>query len=148
MSRKLNFELVPDGCWHSNLRYILPKGYWEKIKQISRKNANGKCKVCGKTTKFLDTHERWFFNEETKTQQLVDIVAVCKDCHSVMHIGFTSLKGNLERAENHYMKVNNCSYAEYKKELNLATINHARQNKVENWLLDISFLEKFLNEGK
>ena len=148
MEKKLNFELVPDGCWHSNLRYVLPKTHWDLIKKIAREKAGGKCQICGKKVKVLDTHERWAYNEETKTQRLTEIVAVCKDCHSVIHIGFTSLKGNLERAENHYMKVNNCSYVEYKKDLALATEAHKRLNKIPDWFLDVSYLEEFLNYKK
>ena len=30
---KLNFELVPDSCWYSNLRSQLPKEVWDRIRK-------------------------------------------------------------------------------------------------------------------
>ena len=34
--RKLNIELVPDGCWYSNLRSALPPKLWEIIKKDAK----------------------------------------------------------------------------------------------------------------
>ncbi len=144
MTYKLTFELVPDGCWYSNLRAILKPSQWNLIKKLSKQNAGGKCAICGKKTDRLETHERWFYDTETGTQKLVDIISVCKDCHSVIHIGRTQLLGNEERAEKHFMKVNGCSYADYRAELGKANDLHRELNKVSEWLLDISYLNEFL----
>ena len=38
------------------------------------------------------------------------------------------------------MKVNGCTYAEYRKALGEANADHARRNKVPEWKLDISVL--------
>ena len=97
MEYKLNFELVPDGCWYSNLRSILSKAQWEFIRNEARERAGGRCMVCGKKSSSLEAHERWSYDEKNGIQKLEDVVAVCKDCHSVMHIGHTQLKkGNIE----------------------------------------------------
>lgn len=146
MERKLKIELVPDSCWCSNLRSILSKKQWDFIKKDAKQRANGKCSICGKPSTSLDAHEDWEYNEETNTQILKDVKAICKDCHSVIHIGFTSLKGNLERAEKHYQKVNGCTYAEFIKDLGDANIDHQRRNKVNEWKLDLSWLERFIND--
>jgi hypothetical protein len=42
------------------------------------------------------------------------------------------------------MKVNNCTYAEYRKALGEATEAHRRRNQVDEWQLDISKLKDFL----
>ena len=47
---KLNFELVPDGCWYSNLRSILSKRQWDFLKSEAKERAGGKCMICGKKT--------------------------------------------------------------------------------------------------
>ena len=143
MGYKLNFELVPDGCWYSNLRSILSKAQWDYIKSEAKESSGGCCAICGKKTTKLDAHERWSYDEKNAIQKLEGVIAVCKDCHSVIHIGFTQLKGDEERAEKHFMKVNDCSYAEYRKALGKANEIHQRRNKIPEWKLDLSYLKKY-----
>ncbi len=144
--KKLNFELVPDGCWKYNLRNILSKVQWDFLKKEAKERANGKCMICGAKTTRLEAHERWSYNEKEGISKLEDIVAICKDCHSVIHVNRTYLKGDIERAENHYMKVNKCSYVEYRKDVGLANEIHQRLNQVSEWKLDISYLKKYVTE--
>ncbi len=147
--KKLEFELVPDGCWGFNLRTILSKSQWDFLKGEAKEKAQGKCMICGVKTARLEAHEKWSYNEQTATQKLEDVVAVCKDCHSVIHIGRTQLKGDEQRAERHYMKVNNCSYAEYRKELGKANEIHKRRNQIPEWKLDLTYLKKYVpKEGE
>ncbi len=146
MQEKLTFELVPDGCWYSNLRTILSKAQWDYIKADAKKRAGGKCAICGRVTPRLEAHEKWSYNEKTQTQILDDVIAVCKDCHSVIHINRTELKGNIERAENHYMKVNGTTYAEYRSALGKANTRHRLLNEISEWRLDITWLKRFIEE--
>lgn len=145
-TRKLNFEILPDGCWGSNLRTILSKKQWDFIKKDAKIRAQGKCVICGKKTDKFDAHERWVFDEENGVQILQDVIAICKDCHSTIHIGRTQLLGNVERAENHYIKVNGCSYAEMRADLGKANEEHKRRNLVSEWKLDISWLKRFVED--
>lgn len=146
MGYKLDFELVPDGCWYSNLRSILSKKQWDFLKAYAKKKSGGRCAVCGKKSASLHAHERWSYDEANAIQKLEDIVAVCPDCHSVMHIGRTQLKGNERRAEEHFMNVNKCSYAEYRKALGAANEAHVRRNGVAEWKLDLTFLQRIIND--
>ena len=146
MEDKLKFELVPDGCWYSNLRSILSKKQWDFLRADAKERSGGKCMICGKQTKYLDAHERWSYDEKSCVQKLEDIIAVCKDCHSVIHIGYTQLKGNEERAEKHFMKVNGCSYAEYRKALGLANEVHKRRNEISEWKLDLTYLKRYVKD--
>ena len=146
MGYKLDFELVPDGCWYSNLRSILSKKQWDFLRAEAKERSGGKCMICGKQTKYLDAHERWSYDEKSCVQKLEDIIAVCKDCHSVIHIGYTQLKGNEERAEKHFMKVNGCSYAEYRKALGLANEAHKRRNEISEWKLDLTYLKRYVKD--
>jgi hypothetical protein len=142
--RKLNFELVPDSCWYSNLRSILPAGGWDKIRKVAYARANGRCMICGETTSHLEAHEQWEYDEKNKVQRLHDIVAVCRSCHEVIHIGRTQLMGREKEASEHYMKVNGCTYAEYRKALGEANEEHRRRNEIGEWQLDITKLKDFL----
>lgn len=146
MKYKLDFELVPDSCWYSNLRTILSKKQWDFIKADAKERAEGKCMICGRKTDRLEAHERWSYDEENCVQKLEDIVSICKDCHNVIHIGRTQLKGDEERAEKHFMKVNNCSYAEYRQALGKANEEHKRRNLVPEWKLDLTYLKRYIND--
>lgn len=139
---KLNFELVPDSCWYSNLRSELPKEVWDKIRKKAYARAGEKCMVCGAPTTRLEAHEQWEYDDINGVQKLKNVVAVCKACHEVMHIGRTQLMGKEREASEHFMKVNGCTYAEYRKALGEANAVHRERSKRE-WLLDVSELPKF-----
>ena len=139
----LKIELVPDGCWYSNLRTVLTAKQWDYIKKTVKTRANGRCGICGAKTNRLEAHERWEYDEKKCVQKLKEVIAVCKDCHSVIHIGRTSLKGDVIRAEDHYMKVNGATYAEYRKALGEANARQEKLNRVSEWALDLSALKEF-----
>lgn len=143
MEYKLNFELVPDGCWYSNLRSELPKKLWDIVRKDAYAWANGKCMICGRPAKRLEAHERWSYDEKTATQKLEDVIAVCHTCHSVIHIGRTQLTGEEDKAIEQFMRVNKCSYADYRKALGEANARHRKLNEIPAWNLDISWLERF-----
>lgn len=140
---KLNFELVPDGCWYSNLRTLLTAEQWDIVRKDAYARANGKCMICGAPTARLEAHERWDYDEEAKIQTLETVIAVCKPCHEVIHIGRTQVTGNAERAEKHFMKVNGVSYAEYRKALGKANEEHARRSRMGEWALDLGWLKRY-----
>lgn len=140
---KLNFELVPDCCWYSNLRSILSPAQWDTVRKEAYSRAGGRCMICEAKTSRLEAHERWEYDEENRVQRLSAVVAVCRACHEVIHIGRTQLLGNEERAAEHFMKVNGCTYAEYRKALGEANATHRRRNQIPEWSLDLSYLKKF-----
>ena len=140
---KLNFELVPDSCWYSNLRSELPKEVWDKIRRKSYARAGGRCMICGAPTARLEAHEQWEYDDLNGVQKLVNVIAVCKACHEVIHIGRTQLTGREKEASEHFMKVNEVSYAEYRKALGEANEKHRERSRKE-WKLDVSDLPKFI----
>lgn len=145
---KLKFEMIPDGCWYSNLRSVLPPELWDAVRRDAYARADGKCAVCGAPSRRLEAHERWSYDEERGIQKLEDVIAVCPACHAVIHIGRTQLMGNERAAEEHFMKVNGCSYAEYRRELGKANEVHARLNRVSEWALDVGLLNRFTGGKK
>lgn len=140
---KLDFELVPDSCWYSNLRSILKPSMWDVVRRDAYARAEGKCMICSRPVKRLEAHEKWEYDEKTHTQKLVDVVAICHSCHSVIHIGRTQLLGDEKKASDHFMKVNKCSYADYRKALGVANEKHRRLSRVPEWKLDLSWLKRF-----
>ncbi len=143
---KLNFELVPDSCWYSNLRSILKPKQWDIIRKDAYAKAEGRCSICGRPAKRLEAHERWSYDLEKGVQKLEDVIAVCHSCHSVIHIGRTQLLGDEEKAIKHFCYVNKCSYADYIKALGNANLLHRERNKVGEWKLDLSYLIKYTTD--
>lgn len=143
---KLNFELVPDSCWYSNLRSILKPKDWDFIRRDAYARAEGKCMICGRKVKRLEAHEKWSYNMEAQTQKLEEVIAVCHACHSVIHIGRTQLIGEEERAIKHFCYVNKCSYSQYIKALGEANILHQERNKVGEWKLDLTYLQRYIKD--
>lgn len=141
---KLKFELVPDSCWYSNLRSLLPPGGWDIIRKKAYARAGGRCMICLSPEKRLEAHEVWSYDEENAVQKLEGVIAVCRRCHAVIHIGRTQLTGGEREAEAHFMKVNGCTYAEYRKALGEANEAHRRRNKIPEWKLDLSVLPELL----
>ena len=144
MELKLNFELVPDSCWYSNLRSILAPKQWDVVRRDAYARANGRCMICGRPTQRLEAHERWSYDEDKEVQKLEDVVAVCHACNSVPHIGRTQLMGQEDMAIRHFMRVNKCTYADYIRALGEANERHRELNKVGEWSLDLTYLEKFV----
>ena len=99
--------------------------------------------ICGAPTSRLEAHERWAYDDRTHIQSLKDVVAVCRSCHEVIHIGRTQLVGREREAIAHYIKVNDCTYADYRKALGEATALHRERSRHE-WQLDIGRLKEFL----
>ena len=146
-----NFKLlpcpVPSGCWYSNLRTLLPKKAWDIIRKDAYARANGKCMICGAKKAKLEAHENWEYDEKNKVQRLKNVVAVCHDCHSVIHIGRTQLTGGEDRAIKHFCKVNDCGYSDYIRALKTANADNARRSAMGEWQLDVSYL-KTLFDGE
>ena len=67
--KKLKIDLVPDGCWYSNLRSVLPKEAWDILRKMVYKRADGKCDICGKPSERLEAHERWSYDEKRGIQK-------------------------------------------------------------------------------
>lgn len=137
---KLYFEMVPEECWYKNLRSMLPKEKWDVIRRDAYARANGKCMICGRKTARLEAHEKWEYDEVNHIQRLTDILALCHDCHSVIHISRTYLVGGGERAMEHFMRVNGCTQSDFHLALARANEEYLRRNKIEDWVTDVSFI--------
>ena len=138
---KLNFEMVPEECWYSNLRSVLLPRDWDIVRRDAYARANGKCMVCGRPTARLEAHEKWSYDDEKALQKLEDVVALCHSCHEVKHISRTQLMGRGAEAMEWFMKVNGCSQMDFHAALGQANEEYLRRNRVEGWVTDIKWLE-------
>ena len=139
---KLTIEILPKGAWNNDFSKTLPKKQWDILRNICYVRANHKCSICGYETENLDAHELWDFNTETKTQTLIDIIALCSKCHGVKHIRNSQRLGYGEEAKQHFMKVNNCSELEFAMHLTKAQMDFEERNKIYRWKI-VADLTKF-----
>lgn len=146
---KLSIELVPASSFFTNLRSLLTKSQWNSIRKAVYKQADYKCEICGNKSKPhpVECHEKWEYDDITKTQSLVGLIALCRDCHQVKHIGFAAVSGRLDKAINHFVKINQIS-----KEQALECIENCfyiwEIRSQSSWSLDVSWLKGFLDENK
>lgn len=139
---KLDFEMVPEECWYSNLRSVLSKEQWDIVRKDAYARAGGRCMICGSRASRLEAHERWSYDDKKRLQKLETVLAVCRCCHEVIHIGRTQLTGRGEEAMEHFMKVNGCTQSEFHEALGEANRQYLRRNAVEGWYTDLSWLKE------
>ncbi len=142
---KLDIEVLPSGAWNNNLRTLFSKKAWDFIREDAYARAHGKCSICKRKVNRLEAHERWEFSKEAGVQKLVDVIAVCNSCHSVIHIGRTQLIGYEDRAIKHFQKVNGCDYQGYISALKRANERCIDLSTVSDWILDLDWLKRYIN---
>ena len=148
---KLEIEMIPGTSFGNNLRKMMKKSQWDKIRKMVYEKCNNCCAICGAKKgvdcDILNAHEVWEFNDDTKTQKLANIIAVCNNCHNCIHYGRTTRVaieeinfGLIIKTIKHYIKVNNCSLIHFLADKNYAT--HIWQKRSSHkWKLDISYLK-------
>ena len=144
----LTVELVPQGQWGANLRSELPKAEWDRLRKATYASAGHRCEICGGKGRTwpVECHERWRYDEDTKTQHLEGLIALCPMCHKVKHIGRSMAVGEGGQAKRHLMKVNGWSEGETITYLEGVFATWQRRSS-EKWALDISWLEKEHEDG-
>lgn len=138
---KLTVELVPSTTWFVNLRSILTRSEWDKVRKGRYKKAKNRCEVCGgQGPKWpVECHEVWHYNDNTKQQTLTGLVALCPDCHKVKHLGLALIKGWYDESVKHFCKINNLSQSEA--EIYIAKVfdTHNYRSKFE-WVVNTEWL--------
>lgn len=117
-SMKLNIELVPSTQWYNNIRKVLPKKEWDKLRRQVYRDYNYKCGVCGAENCRISCHEIWSFDDSKHIQKLDGFIALCDDCHMIKHIGLAGILANegkldYEKLIEHFLIVNECNREEF-----------------------------------
>ena len=143
MKTTLTVELVPRGQWGANLRSELPKKDWDRLRREQYKKAGYVCEICGgKGSRHpVECHEIWHYDEDTNTQRLDGLIALCPTCHSVKHLGRSFAVGNGERSVRHLMKVNKWTREDAEHYIE-AVFEQWAQRSQKSWKLDLSWLSE------
>ena len=139
---KLTIELVPSTCFESNLRSVLSRSDWDKIRKSTYEKAGHVCEICGgKGSRHpVECHEIWEYDDKSHVQKLVGLQALCPKCHMVKHYGRTREQGLEQVALAHLCKVNNIDeHTAYQHVLNAFLVWENRS--IYEWKQDTSFME-------
>tara|TARA_B100000073_G_scaffold346066_1_gene356574 strand:+ start:1313 stop:1780 length:468 start_codon:yes stop_codon:yes gene_type:complete len=143
---KLTVELVPQSSWGNNLRNEanIPKSEWDVLRKKCYKDAGYKCEICGGKGKRhpVECHERWSYDDQTKTQKLDGLIALCPTCHKAKHLGRTlSVDKGKDRVLLHMMKLNEMSVDDLESYIVEVFLMWEERSK-HDWSLDLSWLDK------
>jgi hypothetical protein len=142
--KSLFVDLVPRSCWFTNVRYCIEPDDWQRLSRTVRARANHKCEVCGAAEEpaqkaYLEAHERWAFDEDTNTQTLKRIIALCHRCHRTTHWGLAQLQGEEDVVNAHLRSVNNWTDEQVDDHVAEAFELWA-QRSGKSWALDLSLI--------
>ena len=140
---KLTIEFVPKTCWFSNVRDHVTPQVWKEISTTVAAKAGSRCEICGGQGRrhAVECHEVWHYDDKTQTQKLVQLIALCPDCHRVKHIGLAWKQGKEKEALAHLAKVNkwHITRAEmYRRNM----FDLWKRRSFFQWKLDLSYLDE------
>ncbi|HEX2032690.1 MAG TPA: hypothetical protein VHS99_00765 [Chloroflexota bacterium] len=114
---RLTAELVPATSWYENVRQVLPREAWDRLRRAVYARHRYRCAICGARGR-MNCHEVWEYDDERHVQRLAGFTALCDLCHHVKHLGLAQLmagRGELdyEAVVRHFMRVNRCDRATF-----------------------------------
>lgn len=139
----LKIELVPDSCWWKNVRSHVSRVDWDKLRKHIYAKAGYCCEIC-KVKGRVEAHEIWRYDEKQHfqgKQTLIDIIALCRDCHQVKHFGLAQVQGRDDIAIRHLMRINGWTMGQAQQYINAQFDIWSQRNQVE-WQLDIFWLNQ------
>lgn len=137
-------DLVPSSCWFTNVRSCVSTRDWERLRRMITRRAGLRCEACGRgedraRRRWLEAHERWAYDDESRVQTLRRLVCLCTDCHTATHIGLAGIRGRGEEAAAHLAAVTGMSTREVEQHIDAAfRLWEARSTMT--WTLDLSML--------
>jgi hypothetical protein len=151
---KLQVELIPGPSWTTNVRKLLSRSGWEKIRQETLEKYDEACGICGSRKKPLHCHERWSYDEKKRIQNLEGFQCVCRMCHFVIHFGLSEVLAdegrlNLQAIIKHCLNVNNWDRTQFEKHRKAATAQYLKRSQVTwNIVVSKSGFEPLLNQAR
>ncbi len=142
--QQLTIELVPQTSWFTNMRSILAKADWDKIREQCYKEAEYACEICNDIgPKWpVECHEIWKYNDSKHIQKLVGLIALCPNCHRVKHMGYALFRGKGPEAAAHLAKVNKWSNKKTQTYIRKAFALYHKRSK-HKWTLDLTYLKEW-----
>ena len=145
-SRVLTIEMIPKSCWGRNLRKVITRDTWDTLKGdiYYHSDLDDRCAICARELPYdWELHEVWSYDRSAKIQCLVDLLALCQDCHMVKHFGLAAKQDKAETATKHLRAVNDWSEEQALEHISIA-IDEWEINSTVDYSLDVSFAERWI----
>ena len=137
---ELYIDMIPKTSYFKNVRSLFNDTDWNLIRHHIYERSSYRCECCGvKRFKYLDAHERWIYDYETKTQKLIRIIALCRLCHQATHFGHSKKTKNIDKIKEHLKKVKKIDDIELDSCIKEAYNIWNDRNKIE-WIIDTSII--------
>lgn len=135
--------MVPQTVWGKNLRALLSKHEWDVVRKAAYAASGNRCRVCGGRGPQwpVEADEGWEYDDETRTQTLKGIIALCPDCHHIRHWGKTMVDGHEEQAFALLMRINRWTRAQAEEAVAFAFDQWERRSRHE-WDSDYSWVTR------
>ena len=108
---RLTIEPIPASSRLASLANLLPRDQWDRLRRNVYRRAGYRCQACGREGR-LHCHEIWRYNEDTHTQWLAGLLALCPDCHDAKHLMFARNPDDRARLVRHFTTVNRLAPSE------------------------------------
>ena len=131
-------DLIPESCWFTNVRSCVAPADWDRLRQMVYRRAGHQCEICGSKVQ-MEAHERWAFDNATRTQCLVRLICLCRACHAATHFGLAQLQGRGQQARAHLMTVNSWTASQVDDHIGAAFMLWRHRSQF-GWDLDLSIL--------
>ena len=152
---KLAVEMVPDPLHQKNVRTAVSRKVWDLIRKRVYQSAAYTCQLCGNDSGKVEAHEIWHYDDRKHIQTLVGLIALCKSCHALKHIGFSMYTEtgqsifSRDKLIKHFCRVNGVRKERFFSHENDSMILHDERGAHE-WTQDMSLLtdiKKSFKEG-
>jgi hypothetical protein len=121
---------------------------WDRIRRQVWRQADYRCELCGGRGPEhpVECHEVWRYDDRTRVQLLVRMIALCPACHQVKHIGLANVKGKGAQARAHLARVNGWTLAQADAYIAEA-FNVWAWRSQGPWTLDLEGLRPYVSGG-
>lgn len=142
-SARLKVELVPASSWGDNLRSVLRKSEWDRLRRDCYQRAGHRCEVCGGvgTKHPVECHEIWQYDETDCVQTLVGLIALCPACHRCKHPGQAQAIGLGHLVVPHLRKVNGWTETQAQTALAFAFMEWEARSGM-SWTVNIDWIKE------
>lgn len=142
---KLQPKLVPEPLWGISAYRLLRRGArWKQIRRDTLEALGHLCSVCGAASPPLSCHEKWNYDDRTRTATLTGFMILCAACDAATHMGRAVLHGQSDIALKQLCRVNGITLAEAK-QLFLKTRMVWQERSHKKWRVAVarSLLKKY-----
>jgi hypothetical protein len=142
---RLTIDLVPNSSRQADVRALMDEATWDRLRGEVSRQAGHRCEVCGASGAEVpvECHEVWSYDERTRVQTLLRMMALCPDCHQVKHMGSAAVPATSAPARAHLERVNGWMRLQTEAYISEA-FREWQQRSQGPWTLDLEGLRPYL----